>query len=125
MKKSDLRDTAFSGVSALRSIAAILSITASVGGCAPVSPTAEQDRELFMQLCNSPGRVFINTTVRVDGFLEVTQEGTVRACPGVTNLRRIFFENKYTRYECSTGQWNLGSKNKNKDLFPFFMETGG
>lgn len=86
----------------LRRVISIFGILLPLIACAPVSPTAEEDRALFERLCNSPERIVVNKTVAAEGFFDFSQSGTIGACPGFETLRKVFFEQGYKYYECIT-----------------------
>lgn len=86
----------------LRRVISIFAILLPLMACAPVSPTAEEDRALFERLCNAPERIVVNKTVAAEGFFDFSQSGTIGACPGFETLRKVFFEQGYKHYECIT-----------------------
>lgn len=90
---------------ALRSAAAIFLVTALTSGCAPVSPTAVEDRALFERLCNAPDRNFVKYRPRVAGYAEGYESGRSHICPiSDFPFKRLIVEG-YSHYECFTGAW--------------------
>ena len=90
---------------ALRRLA-VVALAALVGGCAPVSPTASEDRALFEALCNAPDRNFTKFRPKVNGYAEGDESGRgTLLCPlTAAPFNRIVIDG-YSYYECFERPW--------------------
>ncbi len=101
-----------------------LSFVLLIGACAPVSPTAKQDRELFERLCNAADRDVIKRTALVPGYVVADDVSRSLACPGATKLKESLFKDKYQYYECVIGPWQRG-RNNAIETFRFELKPKG
>jgi hypothetical protein len=76
-----------------------------VSACAPVSPTASEDRESFERLCNAPDRDFIRRTVTDNGYAKARAHDTSISCTSATIIPIAFTEMGYQYFECVKGPW--------------------
>lgn len=95
-----------------------------LNACAPVSPTANEDRALFKSLCNATDRDFINFTATGKGYAEARSSDSALACPDVNLFPDVFTEMGYQFYECVQGTWE-GEDNLTSTTYRFSLEEKG
>ncbi len=91
--------------SPLRSAAAILLVTASMSACAPVSPTAKEDRALFERLCKASDRNFVKFRPSVNGYAEGYEHSRMIGCPITSVPFKHLIAEGYQYYECFQTPW--------------------
>ncbi len=109
---------------ALRSAVSILLMTTFMSGCAPVSPTAADDRALFDRLCNATDRDFIKFTATGKGYAEARSSDSALPCPDASLIPNVLTEMGYEFYECVQGHWG-GEDNTTSTTYRFSLEEKG
>lgn len=105
---------------ATRSLGVIF-LSALISGCAPVSPTASEDRALFESLCGAQDRNFKETQVFVRGYAQAYVFEDKNSCLSVR--RTILFEG-FEYHECVQGAW-LDGNNKNLRVHRYSLKPDG
>lgn len=89
----------------MRRVVSSFGILLLVIACAPVSPTAEEDRALFERLCDAPDRNFIKRKLVVEGYAEARENRSFDSCPIPGTPMSILVENSFKFYECLETPW--------------------
>jgi hypothetical protein len=105
---------------ALRPVGFIL-LLALTSACAPVSPTASEDRALFESLCNASDRNWLKREVFVQGYAHAQAFEDKNSCLDARDT--ILFEG-YSYHECVQGAWN-GGENKNITTYKYSLKPEG
>lgn len=102
----------------------VILLGAWIAGCAPVSPTANEDRALFEKLCNASDRDFINFTAKGKGYAEARSSDSALPCPDASLIPDVFTKMGYQFYECVEGPW-AGKDDPTSTTYRFSLEAHG
>lgn len=95
-----------------------------VSGCAPVSPTASEDRAIFERLCDAPDRNFVKRKLVVKGYAEARENRQFTTCPVPGVPMKLLVENSFKFYECQETKW-MESDSLSKDIFRVELYSKG
>lgn len=93
-------------------------------GCAPTSPTSNENKALFERLCRAPDRDFIKRKVKSSGYAEARTSDSALACPRASLIPEVFIEMGYQYYECVVGPWTKENSPDSKS-YRFTLEKQG
>lgn len=108
----------------LRRLIPVFCILFFLSACAPVSPTASQNRRLFEELCHATDRDFIKRKATSKGYAQASQISETIPCPSASLMPEVFTEMGYHYYECVIGPW-LDGDNSDITTYRLSLETKG
>lgn len=91
--------------SPLGSITFALLVLILLSACAPVSPTAKEDRALFERLCKASDRNFVKFRPSVNGYAEGYEHSRMIGCPITSVPFKHLIAEGYQYYECFQTPW--------------------